>query len=73
MYHALFMSYYSILSLDIKLQVMQNCALRSILKNWERGGVAEILHGQANLPKVEERMFALGNQYLKNANYGKIL
>ena len=25
-----------------KLQVMQNCALRSIFKNWERGGVTEI-------------------------------
>ena len=48
-----------------KLQVMQNCALRSIFKNWERGGVTEILHAQANLPKVEERMLVLGNQYLK--------
>ena len=49
-----------------KLQVMQNCALRSIFKNWERGGVTEILHAQANLPKVEERMFVLGSQYQKN-------
>jgi len=48
-----------------KLQVMQNCALRSIFKNWDRGGVTEILHAQANLPKVEERMLVLGNQYLK--------
>ena len=48
-----------------KLQVMQNCALRSIFKNCERGGVTEILHAQANLPKVEERILVLGNQYLK--------
>ena len=54
-----------------KLQVMQNCALRSIFKNWERGGVTEILHAQANLPKVEERMLVLGSQYLKNVKYDK--
>ena len=53
-----------------KIQTIQNCALMSIYKNWERGGQMNLLHQLAKLPRMQERMFNLGNNYFKKSiNY----
>jgi len=52
-----------------KLQVIQNCALRSIYKVWFRGGVSDILHVKANIPRVIDRMYLLGNNFLKRCKF----
>ena len=43
-----------------------------IYKNWERGGQMQPLHQLAKLPRMQERMFNLGNNYFKKVLLTKI-
>ena len=53
------------------MQVIQNCALRNIYKVWFRGGVTDILHVKANIPRIIDRMHMLGNKFLKRCKLYK--
>ena len=54
-----------------RMQVIQNCALRNICKVWFRGGVTDILHIKADIPRIIERMHVLGNNFLKRSKLYK--
>ena len=54
-----------------RMQVIQNCALRNIYKVWFRGGVTDILHIKAYIPRLIERMHFLGNNFLKRSKLYK--